>query len=266
MIAAADERWGGRGRSAFWIAACLSLSVVAAAQTPTPAPTPTPPAYAETIQVTATRIPEDVDVVPISIQVIGADELRQRGATDLQSALALVSGVLIAPGGDGGPASVVPQLWGLQEQDAYLLVVDGVPWGGAFNPSVSTLDLKDVERIEVQHGPAPVMYGATSFVGVIQVVRKVPGAKGTPRRERRQLRAAAAGPSRPASPRGWASTRRSRPTSSARASGTTAPRSRRATSCGATSMSQARASSASISMASSCASSPQARRPARARP
>jgi len=172
-------------RSSLWVMAGLFLPVAAAAQTPTPAPaptptpTPTPPAYAETIQVTATRIPEDVDVVPTSIQVVGADELRERGATDLQSALALVSGVLIAPGGDGGPASAVPQFWGLQEQDAYLLVVDGVPWGGAFNPSVSTLDLKDVERIEVQHGPAPVMYGATSFVGVIQVVHKSPGAKGT---------------------------------------------------------------------------------------
>ena len=168
-------------RSTFWIVAglCLAMAGSASAQAPTPAPTPTPPAYAETIQVTATRIPEDVDVVPTSIQVISGDELRERGATDLPSALALVSGVLVAPGGDGGPASVVPQFWGLQEQDAYLLVVDGVPWGGAFNPAVSTLDLKDVERIEVQHGPAPVMYGATSFVGVIQVVRKVPGAKGT---------------------------------------------------------------------------------------
>jgi iron complex outermembrane recepter protein len=164
-------------RSTSLVVACLLPSVTAMAQAPTPVPTP--PAYAETVQVTATRIPEDVDVVPTSIQVIGAEELRERGATDLQSALALVSGVLIAPGGDGGPASVVPQLWGLQEQDAYLLVVDGVPWGGAFNPAASTLDLRDVERIEVQHGPAPVMYGATSFVGVIQVVRRAPGAKGT---------------------------------------------------------------------------------------
>ena len=38
---------------------------------------------------------------------------------------------------------------------------------------------RDVDRIEVQRGPAPVMYGATSFVGVIQVVRRAPGQKGT---------------------------------------------------------------------------------------
>jgi outer membrane receptor protein involved in Fe transport len=148
------------------------------AQAPQPTPTPTPPAYAETVQVTATRIPEDVDDVPASIQVVTAEELRDRGATDLKSALAVAAGVDIAPGGDGGPASSVPEFWGLKELDAFLLVVDGVPWGGAFNPALSTLDLADVERIEVQRGPAPVMYGATSFVGVIQVVRQPPGAKG----------------------------------------------------------------------------------------
>jgi len=139
-----------------------------------PHPKPSPPAFVETIQVTASRLPEEEDDVPVSIQVIGASELRDRGATDLKSALALAAGVDIAPGGDGGPASAVPEFWGLKEFDAFLLVVDGVPWGGAFNPSLSTLDLRDVVRIEVQRGPAPVMYGATSFVGVIQVVRHSP--------------------------------------------------------------------------------------------
>ena len=60
---------------------------------------------------------------------------------------------------------------GLTELDAYLLVVDGVPFGGAFNPATATLDLIDVDRIEVVRGAAPVTYGATSFVGVIHVIR-----------------------------------------------------------------------------------------------
>jgi iron complex outermembrane receptor protein len=63
---------------------------------------------------------------------------------------------------------------GTEEFDAFLLVVDGVPWGGAFNPSLETLSLIDVDRIEVLRGPAPVTNGATSFVGVIQVVRREP--------------------------------------------------------------------------------------------
>lgn len=122
------------------------------------------------VQVTATRIPERVDRVPASVTVVKGEELRARGATDLQGALALVAGVEAPAGGDAGPASAVPSLWGLHEFDAFLLVVDGVPWGGAFNPSIPTLDFNDVERIEVLRGAAPVIYGATAFVGVIQVI------------------------------------------------------------------------------------------------
>ncbi|HJW09224.1 MAG TPA: TonB-dependent receptor, partial [Holophagaceae bacterium] len=127
------------------------------------------------VQVTATRFAEDPAQVPGSVTVITGKELRDRGATDLRSALALAAGVNIAPSGDAGPASSVPEFWGLKEFDAFLLVVDGVPWGGTFNPALATLDLHDVERIEVQRGAAPVMYGATSFVGVIHVIHHQPG-------------------------------------------------------------------------------------------
>jgi outer membrane receptor protein involved in Fe transport len=129
----------------------------------------------ESIQVVATRIPEAVEPVPAAITVVSGDELRARGADDLPSALALVAGLSIAPGGDGGPASSVPEIWGLREFDAFLLMVDGVPWGGAFNPALATLDLNNIARIEILRGPAPVMYGATSFVGVIHVLHYAAG-------------------------------------------------------------------------------------------
>lgn len=132
----------------------------------------------ETIQVTATRTPEDVEAVPASVTVISGEELAARGVTDLPSALALVAGVSVAPGGDTGPAGSVPEIWGLRELDAFLLVVDGVPWGGAFNPALPSVDMTDVERIEVLRGAAPVMYGATSFVGVIQILHRAAGAAG----------------------------------------------------------------------------------------
>jgi len=147
---------------------------VASAETPVPV-------QHEVIEVTATRVAEDVLKVPASVTVIDGDELRARNATDLASALATVAGVSIAPGGEGGPAGAVPEMWGLREFDAVLLVVDGVPWGGAFNPDLPTLDLTDVDRIEVLRGSAPVMYGATSFVGVIHVIHRAPGAPGTAR-------------------------------------------------------------------------------------
>jgi outer membrane receptor protein involved in Fe transport len=120
--------------------------------------------------VTATRIAEPADLVPADISVVSGNELVDRGASDMASALSLVPGVEAPAGGDAGPSSAVPAFWGLHEFDAFLLVVDGVPWGGAFNPGITTLDFNDVERIEVLKGSAPVMYGATSFVGVVHAI------------------------------------------------------------------------------------------------
>lgn len=122
------------------------------------------------LTVTATRIPEPIEQIPADISVVAGDELRARNARDLASALSLVSGVEAPAGGDAGPSSAVPSFWGLHEFDAFLLVMDEVPWGGAFNPAIPTLNLNDVERIEVLKGAAPVMYGATSFVGVVHVL------------------------------------------------------------------------------------------------
>jgi len=133
-----------------------------------------PPVVIPPVEIVATRIPEAPHEVPASIEVISGADLRARGARSLSDALSLAAGVAIAPGGDAGPASAVPEFWGLREFDAFLLVVDGVPWGGALNPTISTLSLRDVERIEVLRGPAPVTYGATSFVGVIHVVHSTP--------------------------------------------------------------------------------------------
>lgn len=129
----------------------------------------------DTIQVTATRSALPLSETPASISIVTGDQLRARLATDLRTALSFLAGVEISPGGDGGPAGSGPALWGLREFDAFLLVVDGVPWGGAFNPALTTLDLHNIDRIEIMRGAAPVMYGATSFVGVIHVIHRPAG-------------------------------------------------------------------------------------------
>src|SRR5262245_58267315 len=135
----------------------------------------TPIAGTTYVEVTATKVPEDVEPVPAAITIVSGEDLRARNATTLADALAMVGGVSISPGGDNGPAASVPEIWGLREFDAFLLVVDGVPWGGAFDPDLATLSLENVERIEVLRGAAPVMYGATSFTGVIQVIHQSAG-------------------------------------------------------------------------------------------
>jgi iron complex outermembrane receptor protein len=157
----------------------LVLLAIAAAVSHSAAQNPQPPVVIPPVEIVATRIPEAPHAVPVSIEVISGADLRARGARSLSDALSLAAGVAVAPGGDAGPASAVPEFWGLREFDAFLLVVDNVPWGGALNPAIASLSLRDVERIEVLRGPAPVTYGATSFVGVIHVVHSSAATRNT---------------------------------------------------------------------------------------
>ncbi len=154
------------------IAAAIALTLAASAATAQDAPGHLLPR----VEVTTGKMPESIDTTASMITVVDGDDMRTRGANDLRTALSLVAGVEISPGGDAGPAGSVPGLWGLKEFDAFLLVVDGIPYGGAFNPALTTLDLNNVERIEVLRGAAPVVYGATSFVGVIHVIHYAAGA------------------------------------------------------------------------------------------
>ena len=159
----ASVEQGGSRKSAPLAAACLYGALAALS----------PLARADSlhaIAVTATRVPEPAGRIPIEISIVSGETVGALDAHDMATALSLVPGVDAPPGGDAGPSSAVPAFWGLHEFDAFLLVLDGVPWGGAFNPSIPTLDLTDVERIEVMKGSAPVMFGATSFVGVVQAL------------------------------------------------------------------------------------------------
>jgi iron complex outermembrane receptor protein len=156
-------------RSSGWILCGLSIVTVQGVRTACASDAVRVDPLSE-VTITATRFPEPVDQVPVSISTVSGEELGQRDSWDLASALSLVPGIEAPAGGDAGPSSAVPSFWGLHEFDAFLLVVDSVPWGGAFNPAITTLDLNDVERIEVLKGAAPVMYGATSFVGVVHAL------------------------------------------------------------------------------------------------
>ena len=137
-----------------------------------------PCAHAENVEaviITATRTPQPTEQVPAEVSVVSGKEMDSRGVSDMASALSLIPGVEAPSGGDAGPSSAVPSFWGLHEFDAFLLVVDGIPWGGAFNPGITTLDFTNARTLEVMKGSAPVMYGATSFVGVVQLLHNPAG-------------------------------------------------------------------------------------------
>jgi outer membrane receptor protein involved in Fe transport len=148
----------------------LGTGVLSAATTYAQSNGTMPVSQLETIQVTATRFGESIQEVPGSISIVTGESIRARGATDLRTALALLGGVSVAPGGDAGPAGAVPGLLGLREVDDLLLLIDGIPAGGVFVPPFEAVNLVNVERIEVLRGTAPVYFGTTAFAGTVNVI------------------------------------------------------------------------------------------------
>lgn len=148
----------------------LGAGVLSSANTYAQSSGTVPLAQLETVQVTATRFGEPVQEVPGSISIVTGESIRNRGATDLRTALALLGGASVAPGGDAGPAGAVPGLLGLREIDDFLLLIDGIPAGGVFVPPFEAVNLVNVERIEVLRGAAPVYFGTTAFAGTVNVI------------------------------------------------------------------------------------------------
>jgi iron complex outermembrane receptor protein len=155
--------------SRFAVACRAVLALVPTAALAEEMPQP-PESRIDQVQITATRFGDPVQEVPVSVSIVTHDELVARGANDLRTALSLLGGAAVAPGGDAGPAGSVPALLGQREADDFLLLIDDVPAGGAFTPPFETISLVNVERIEVLRGPAPVYYGTTAFAGTINIV------------------------------------------------------------------------------------------------
>lgn len=145
--------------------------VVAAQQTPDPG-APTPATVNETVVVSATRGPEIETEIPGEATVITGEELRRENVKTVEEALQDVVGLDTGAGSDNGARQPNVGMWGLKEFDALLFMVDGVPVGGPFNPSLSQIDIADVDRIEIVKGPQGTLYGVSGFAGMIQVFTK----------------------------------------------------------------------------------------------
>ncbi len=123
------------------------------------------------IVVTATRIPVRRSLVTAQVTVLRGDDLAARGVDYLLEALKEVVGVSVIQTGSFGGATSVFMRGG--ESDYVQVLVDGVPVnepGGAYN--FADLPLNNVDRVEIVHGPASVLYGSDAIAGVIQVFTK----------------------------------------------------------------------------------------------
>src|SRR5262245_62882387 len=147
----------------------LLPAIPSATAQPQPSPTPGVPATTEKIVVSADKVPEDPINVSGSVSVVSGEELRRRGAHTVADALQDVVGLDTGNGSDNGSRLPNIGLWGLKEFDALLVMVDGVPVGGPFNPSLSQINVEDIDRIEVVKGPQGTLYGVSAFAGMVQI-------------------------------------------------------------------------------------------------
>ncbi len=161
------------------MAALLSLLAPAGAGGQSPTPTPTPNSSAsvrEDVVVSAARGPESETEIPGQATVISGERLRRENVKTLADALQDVVGLDTGLGSDNGSRLSNIGLWGLKEFDALLVMVDGVPVGGPFNPSLAHINIEDVDRIEIVKGPQGTLYGVSAFAGMIQVFTRPPTA------------------------------------------------------------------------------------------
>jgi len=120
----------------------------------------------ESVVVTATRTPKDIEDVAVPTRILSAQELQSRGILRLTDALAELPGLTV--NFDHGAGIQVQGF----DADYTLILIDGEPVIGR---TAGTLDLErltvaGIERIEVVYGPSSSLYGSEALAGVINII------------------------------------------------------------------------------------------------
>lgn len=125
--------------------------------------------------VTASNISEKLSEAPATVIVISADDIKRRGYRELSQILDDLPGMdVIRPYGD----TYFKNYWrGYRNTvgDPFLVMIDGVVFNHLyFNTAdvLVTFPVSNVERVEIVYGPASSVYGASAFMGVINVITK----------------------------------------------------------------------------------------------
>ncbi|MBP3983490.1 TonB-dependent receptor [Pseudoxanthomonas helianthi] len=164
-------------------AICLACTTPAFAQEAAPAPTTEQKAATlDTVTVTAQKRTENLQEVPISIQVLGQEKLSELNITNFKDYAKFLPGVSYDTG-EGG--SSVPYFRGVASgenqnhsgpQPSVGVYVDEQPVttiGGALD-----VHIYDIARIEALAGPQGTLYGASSQAGTLRIITNKPDPSG----------------------------------------------------------------------------------------
>ncbi len=130
------------------------------------------------IIVTARRIEEPLESVPVAVTAFGADRIGSLGATSLDDLARFTPGFSFNSAAGRGPNSNRPTVRGLTQirngianSTVAATFVDGVYLGG----SSQSTRLHDLERVEILRGPQSAQWGRATFAGAINYVTRSPG-------------------------------------------------------------------------------------------
>jgi iron complex outermembrane recepter protein len=159
-------------------AACLPPAIAQETSSPSESAAAGPQESArETIIVTARRVAEDLQDVPIPVTALPEDFLADTGAYNVGKLDELVPSVQFYSTNPRNSAINIRGLgapFGLTNdgiEQGVGLYVDGVYFA---RPASATLDFIDVEQVEVLRGPQGTLYGKNTTAGAINVTTKKP--------------------------------------------------------------------------------------------
>ena len=141
----------------------------------------------QTVVVTATKRKEDVSKVPISMSVIGGDELLAQHITDYADVTRSIPNISFSGAGGGGDAGDGPGLSNIQIRgisssagsSTVGVYLDDVSMTQANQYSMGTPEPKffDIDHVEVLRGPQGTLYGASSMGGTVKFITNQPSTK-----------------------------------------------------------------------------------------
>ena len=137
--------------------------------------------FEETV-VTASRAAQSPLDAPNSTSIITEQDVRLSGITKIPELLRRLAGVDIMEV-TGAQTEVSLRGFNQRLSNKVLILVDGrsvyIDLLGATLWAALTINIEDIERIEVVRGPGSALYGADAFNGVINIITKAPGTNGS---------------------------------------------------------------------------------------
>ncbi|NUN69091.1 MAG: TonB-dependent receptor [Bacteroidetes bacterium] len=129
------------------------------------------PVQSQTVVVTATRREQSLEEVPVSMNIIGAQEFERRNTVALDDALRYVPGVSFQQSQVNIRAS---SGYSRGVGSRVLLLIDGVPLltGDTGEITFEAIPVFQIDRVEVVKGAGSALYGSGALGGVINVLTK----------------------------------------------------------------------------------------------